>query len=151
MLLDLLLICLYILAIFMIGLSLALFLSRVSRPDLARIFRNVVLFLGILAFALLAFAIKNQLMNGFWFHPLMYVIFSLSTLLVDVLLKIGFRQAIRPGLLAPFLLLLIVPLIWLWFVLGKLGLIYWAIVGVVYFLILASSFYALFALIRDLR
>jgi hypothetical protein len=107
------------------------------------------MFWGILALGLVAYGTHNRFGVGYWFKPLLYITICLCTLLIDILLKIGIRQATQPRLLIPFLVLLIVPLAVLWYRLGSLGLVYWAIVAVVYCLILSSFFYALFVLAKQ--
>lgn len=149
MLLTIPVIWVYVLAFLMIGSSLSLYLARLRRPDLAILYRYITIVLGILGLSLIILAIRSKVPLENWLFPLLYMFISLGSLLVDVLLKAVFRQVIEPKVLIPFLILLVVPLIGFWFYLGTLGMIYWSIVSVVYFLILTSAFFAIFGLMKS--
>lgn len=130
------------------GSALSLYLARLKRPDLAKIYRYITIILGIVGLTLIIFAIRTEIPLAYWLMPLLYMFISLGSLLVDTLLKVVFRQAIQPKVMVPFLVILVVPLIGFWFYLRNLGLIYWSIVAVVYFLILVSAFYAVYGIIK---
>ncbi len=80
---------------------------------------------------------------SFGLAPLLYAAFALFALIVDVILKIEFRNPRRLVILLPFLLLYFVPLMMMWGMMWLLGLGFWIITGATYFAMVVASFYAL--------
>ena len=124
-------------------LSAAMFITRVRLPERTGLFGNLALLMGLPAAILAVLGMANQVGLMTWLMPLLYAGFSVFGLLVDVILKIEFRQPRRPAILVPFLLLFFISLIGMWGMLWNLGVLPWAITGLTYFAMVGASFYAL--------
>lgn len=138
----------YLLLVFILSLlanvlSLLMFLARVHWPGVAGLLGNLALAMGVPALVVAIVGALAGLGVMFWLMPLLYAAFCLFGLIVDVILNVEFRQPRRPAILVPFLVLFYVSLIGMWGMLWQLGFVPWALVGVVYFGMLGSSFYAL--------
>ncbi len=141
----------YLLYIFVITVlinlfAMLMFLGRVHWPQLgpqpAGLFGILALVMGIPALMMVIVGIKHQFSFSFWLMPLLYTIFCVISLFLDIIWKIEFRQPRRLEILIPFLLLFFLSVIGMWGMLWNLGFLYWGITGVMYFLMLGSSIYA---------
>lgn len=137
----------YLLAVFILAntvnlLAAAMFLARVLRPSWARLLGNLALLMGLPALLLSVQGWRSGYQLFVWLPPLLWAVFALFGLVVDVILQIEFRQPQRWAILGPFLLLFYLPLIMMWGMTWLAGVPYWAITGLTYFAMLAASFYA---------
>ncbi|MCP4164264.1 MAG: hypothetical protein GY759_00025 [Chloroflexi bacterium] len=124
-------------------LSAAMFLARVYRPGWANTWGLLAILMGVPALLLTLYGMSIDVSFLSWLMPLLYAVFAVLTLVLDYILKIEFRNPRRTAILAPFLLLFYIPLIGMWGMTWDLGLGYWIINGITYFIMLGSSFYAL--------
>jgi hypothetical protein len=131
----------FILAVFINTLSTMLFLGRIYWPAQTGFLGAITIALGIPAFGLAMWAALAGFEFSYWLFPLLYSFFAVFALIVDYVLNIEFRQPRRLEILVPFLLLYFISLIGMWGMLWNLGIVYWAIAGVTYFAMVASSIY----------
>jgi hypothetical protein len=132
----------FILAVLINVLSTFLFLGRIYWPAQTRVLGAITIGMGVPTFALgLAAALQGYEL-GYWLFPMLYSAFAVFALIVDYILDIEFRQPRRLGILIPFLLLYFISLIGMWGMLWNLGIVFWAVAGLTYFAMVASSIYA---------
>ncbi|HCB50121.1 MAG TPA: hypothetical protein DEP47_11505 [Chloroflexi bacterium] len=138
----------YLLLIFLLAnsiniLSILMFIARVKWPKNADLFGYLAILMGLPALALAVIGAIQGFGISFGLAPLLYAAFTLFALIVDVILKIEFRNPRRLVILLPFLLFYFVPLMMMWGMMWLLGLGFWIITGVTYFATVVASFYAL--------
>jgi hypothetical protein len=138
----------YLLLIFLLAnsiniLSIFMFIARVKWPKNADLFGYLAILMGLPALALAVIGAIQGFGISFGLAPLLYAAFTLFALIVDVILKIEFRNPRRLVILLPFLLFYFVPLMMMWGMMWLLGLGFWIITGITYFAMVVASFYAL--------
>lgn len=140
---DIYLILVFLLAASINILSFFSFLSRVRWPEYARIFEILVIIMGIPALVLAIIGSLQGYGVSFGLAPLLFAAFALFALILDVILKIEFRNPRRLVILLPFLLLYFVPLMMMWGMMWLLGLGFWIITGATFIAMVIASFYSL--------
>lgn len=138
----------YLLLIFLLAnsiniLSFIMFIARVKWPKNADLIGNLAIFMGVPALIIAVIGALQGFGVSFGLAPLLYAAFALFALIVDVILKIEFRNPRRLVILLPYLLLYFVPLMMMWGMMWLLGLGFWIITGVTFFAMVIASFYAL--------
>ena len=126
--------------------SMLMFLGRVWWPKQrfqpAGIFGVIAILLGFPASILVGVGVVQDFGISYWLMPLLYVAFTLFALIVDVILKVEFRQPRRLEILIPFLLIYFLPVLGMWGMVWNLGLVYWLLTGVTYSGMIGSAIYA---------
>jgi hypothetical protein len=138
----------YLLLIFLLSnsiniLSFLMFISRVNWPDRADLFENLAIFMGVPSLILAIIGALQGFGVSFSLAPLLYSAFALFALVVDVILKIEFRNPRRMVILLPYLLLYFAPLMMMWGMIWLLGSVFWAITGLTFLAMVIASFYSL--------
>jgi len=126
--------------------SMLMFIGRVQWPNQkfqpAGIFGVIAILLGIPALILVGVGVVQDFGISYWLMPLLYVAFTLFALIVDVILKLEFRQPRRLEILIPFLFIYFLPVLGMWGMVWNLGLVYWLLTGVTYSGMIGSAIYA---------
>ena len=103
------------------------FISRVEWPHLERRFGMGVVLMGIPAAAV---AIMYALDGRDWWQwavPAVFVIWTMVEFVVDVILKMEFRQAKDFRILFPFFLVFYLSIVGMWMITWDMGRAYWGL------------------------
>ena len=119
-----------------------IFISRVKKTALEKIFSILYIILSIPTFIIKIFNIVFMREWWFWVFPLLFLGFLVFEITVDYIKKIEFRKPRNVKILVPYLILYYMSIILMWGLTWTLGILYGAITGITYFLQLGCAVYA---------